>query len=191
MSTWIAFRGQPLLVAGRFGLTILIAVALACLLGAHPRPERVLIPPADHDPHDRCAVGPRPGALVRHASAESFEMGRFLVVGALLAATFQAVVPREVLLALGQGPVLSVLVLMALAVILSFCSTVDAFVALSFVGSFAPGAILAFLVFGPMIDLKSVLLFRTTFRARTVALLVLLSAQLVRVAAVLINLYAA
>lgn len=190
VSTWIAFRGQPLMVVGRFGLTLLIAVTIGLVLGTHPRPDSILTSSDSGDPHDHCATGQcRPAEFVRHASVEFFEMGRFLVIGALIAATFQALVPRDVLLTLGRGPVVSVLALMALAVILSICSTVDAFVALSFVGSFAPGAILAFLVFGPMIDLKSVLLFRTTFRGRTVALLVLLAAQLVLLAAVAINYY--
>jgi uncharacterized membrane protein YraQ (UPF0718 family) len=49
--------------------------------------------------------------------------------------------------------------------------------------------LLAVLVFGPMIDLKSILMFRTTFRARTVALIVLLTFQLTLLAAVMINLY--
>ena len=191
VSTWIAFGGQPLMVVGRFGLTLLIAVAIGLVVGTHPRPESLLASPGSDDDHAHCVGGQRrPAAFVRHASTEFFEMGRYLVIGALIAAAFQAIVPREVLLALGGGPFVSVLVLMTLAAILSICSTIDAFVALSFVGSFAPGAILAFLVFGPMIDLKSVLLFRTTFRGRTVALLVLLAAQLVLVAGVAINRYA-
>lgn len=114
-------------------------------------------------------------------------MSRYLIVGALLAATLQTLVPQPGLLALGTGPVVSVLVMMALAVVLSICSTVDAFVALSFVNTFTPGAILAFLVFGPMIDIKSTLLLTTTFRRHIVALIVLLCFLLSLVAGVLIN----
>jgi hypothetical protein len=91
------------------------------------------------------------------------------------------------LLALGGGAVVSVLVLMALAVLLSVCSTVDSFIALSFVNTFTPGAVLAFLVFGPMIDIKSTLMLTTTFRRRIVAVIVLLCFQLTLLAGVALN----
>lgn len=197
-STWIAFGGQPLIVFGRLGLTVAIATTVGIVLGRHPAPGTVLPPPAgegegerEHE-HGHASAGQgRLAALLRGAGGEFFEMTRYLVVGAAIAATFQTVVPQEALLALGQGPVLSVLALMALALVLSICSTVDAFVALAFAGDFLPGAILAFLVFGPMVDIKSVLLFDTTFRRRTVVALVGLTATLVLLAAVAINLIVA
>jgi hypothetical protein len=101
-------------------------------------------------------------------------MGRYLIIGALLAAVMQIFIPQSALLAVGKGPVLSVLVMLTLAILLSICSTVDAFVALSFTGTFSFGAILSFLVFGPMVDIKSVLMYAQVFRRRTVVYLVIL-----------------
>ena len=43
---------------------------------------------------------------------------------------------------------------------------VDAFFVLAFGSTFLPGAIVAFLVFGPMIDVKMLALMRTTFTTR-------------------------
>jgi hypothetical protein len=54
------------------------------------------------------------------------------------------------------------------------CSTVDAFLALAFTGTFTGGAILAFLTFGPMVDIKSTLMFLGVFKRRVVAYLILL-----------------
>jgi hypothetical protein len=125
--------------------------------------------------------------VLTHARGEFFEMGRFLVLGALLAAALQTLIPQQPLLALGSGPVVSVLVLMGLAVLLSVCSTVDSFIALSFVNTFTPGAIVAFLVFGPMIDIKSTLMLTTTFRRRIVAVIALLCFQLSLLAGLAIN----
>jgi uncharacterized membrane protein YraQ (UPF0718 family) len=105
---------------------------------------------------------------------EFFEMGRYLVLGALLAAALQTFIPQGTLLAIGNGPVLSVLVMLALAILLSICSTVDAFVALGFVGTFSFGSILSLLVFGPMVDIKSTLMYLQVFRRKPVAYLVLL-----------------
>ena len=191
-STWVAFSGRPAIVVGRIVLTIVIAAAVGLALGIHPQPESLLAPIAeatDHD-HDHDHAGQsRLRAVLEHAAEEFFDMGRYLVIGGLIAATLQTFIPRTLLLSLGQGPVVSVLALMALAVVLSICSTVDAFVALAFAGSFLPGALLAFLVFGPMIDIKSVLMFGGAFRRRVVALIVLLTFQITLLIGVIINLY--
>jgi uncharacterized protein len=97
--------------------------------------------------------------------------------------------PQSVLLQLGEGPVVSVIVMMVLAFILSVCSTVDAFLALSFAGTFTVGSILAFLTFGPMVDTKSALMFLGVFRRRTVAYLLGLSFMLMLAIGVFINLF--
>jgi uncharacterized membrane protein YraQ (UPF0718 family) len=198
-STWVAFGGRPEIVAARIGLTIVIAAAVGIILGVHPRPGELLAAASqahhhdDHDhSHDQDAGEERQHwlhAILAHANSEYLEMGRYLVVGALIAATLQTIIPRSLLLSLGQDRVVSIVALMALAVVLSICSTVDAFVALSFATIFMPGALLAFLVFGPMVDIKSVLMFSSIFRPRVVAAMVLLTAQIVLLAGVMINLY--
>ncbi len=207
ISTAVAFGGWEM-VAWRVGLTLLFAVTIGVLLGAAVNPAAVLAPgvlaETDHHHHDH-TCGPtcqheyehhhadeEPGRLrqvLAHMRGEFFEMGRFLVLGALLAAALQTLIPQQPLLALGSGPVLSVLVLLALAVVLSVCSTVDAFIALSFVNTFTPGAVLAFLVFGPMIDIKSTLMLTTTFRRRIVAVIVLLCFQLALLAGIALNFF--
>jgi hypothetical protein len=194
-STWVAFGGRPEIVIGRIVLTIVIAAAVGLVVGLHPRPAELLARPPDYnDEYDQfqqqyAVSRGRMRSLLQHASNEFFEMGRYLVIGALIAATLQTIIPRDTLLSLGQGPVVSALVLMGLAIVLSICSTVDAFVALAFANSFLPGSLLAFLVFGPMIDIKSVLMFNSTFQRRTVALIVLLTFQMTLLAAVVINVY--
>ena len=116
------------------------------------------------------------------------DMGRYLVIGSFLAAAMQTLVPQSALLALGSGPVISVLVMMLLAFVLSVCSTVDAILALSIANTFTTGSILAFLVFGPMVDIKSSLMFLGVFRRRTVLYLILLPFLLSLLMGVFINL---
>lgn len=58
--------------------------------------------------------------------------------------------------------------MMAFAYILSLCSEADAFVAASFGGTFTAGSLLAFLVYGPMIDLKNTIMLFAFFRAKFV-----------------------
>jgi hypothetical protein len=207
ISTAVAFGGWEM-VAWRVGLTLLFAVTIGVLIGAAVSPAAVLArgvladpddhahdhdhtcdPTCQHDHTHDAADNDRLRRILSHARGEFFEMGRFLVLGALLAAALQTLIPQQPLLALGSGPVVSVLVLMGLAVLLSVCSTVDSFIALSFVNTFTPGAVLAFLVFGPMIDIKSTLMLTTTFRRRIVAAIALLCFQLSLLAGVALNVF--
>lgn len=92
-----------------------------------------------------------------------------LVIGSALAGAVQVLVPRDALLAIGSNPVLSIVAMVALAMIVSICSNVDAFFALSFASTFTPGSIVAFLLVGPLVDVKMLALLRTTFRTRVLA----------------------
>jgi uncharacterized membrane protein YraQ (UPF0718 family) len=76
-------------------------------------------------------------------------------------------VPRSVLMSIGGAPVLSILVMMLVAFIVAICSNVDAFFALAFSSTFSAGSLVAFLVFGPMIDIKMLSMMRTTYTTRT------------------------
>jgi len=114
------------------------------------------------------------GAKVLLVGDDFLDMARYLIAGSMLAAAMQTLVPQSALLAVGQGPVISVVVMQALAFVLSVCSTVDAFLALAFAGTFTTGAVIAFLVFGPMVDIKSSLMFLGVFQRRAVAYLIAL-----------------
>ena len=92
-----------------------------------------------------------------------------LVIGSALAGAVQVLVPRDVLLAIGANPVLSIIAMVALAMTVAICSNVDAFFALSFASTFSSGAIIAFLLVGPLVDVKMLALMRTTFTGRVLA----------------------
>ncbi|NJL47488.1 MAG: permease, partial [Leptolyngbyaceae cyanobacterium SM2_5_2] len=79
---------------------------------------------------------------------ETRELGAVLILGSAIAAFVQVAIPREMILGLGQGPVTSILAMMALAWVVSICSTVSTSFALSFASVFTSGSLLAFLVLG-------------------------------------------
>ncbi|WP_159789714.1 permease [Sodalinema gerasimenkoae] len=106
------------------------------------------------------------------------ELGGVLVLGSGIVAIIQTAVPRETIVSLGQGTIVPILTMMLLALVVSICSTVDAFFALSFASMFTSSALLAFLVFGPTVDLKSIGLMLSVFRPRTVFYLFAITAQL-------------
>ena len=120
---------------------------------------------------------------------EMRELGAVLVIGSAIAAIIQVSLPREVVLSLGGGPITSIVAMMLLAAIVSICSTVDSFFALSFASTFTTGSLLAFLVFGPMIDLKGVGLMLSIFQPRAVIYLFALAAQLTFGLTLFVNLY--
>ena len=97
-----------------------------------------------------------------------------LVIGSALAGAVQVLVPRDLLLAIGSNPALSIVAMIALAIVVSICSNVDAFFALSFASTFTPGSLVAFLLVGPLVDLKMLALLRTTFRGHVLAGLVVI-----------------
>jgi uncharacterized protein len=117
------------------------------------------------------------------------ELGGVLIIGSAIAAIIQVAAPRELILNLGQGPVSSIFAMLILGAVVSICSTVDAFFALSFAATFTSGSLLAFLVFGPMIDLKGIGLMLSIFRGRAVIYLMVLAAQLTFLMTLAVNLY--
>ena len=116
--------------------------------------------------------------FVDNVSQELRELGGMLILGSAIAAAIQTFVPRELILTLGQGTISSILAMMLLAGIVSVCSTVDSFFALSFASTFTSSSLLAFLIFGPMIDIKSIGLMLSIFRAKIIVYLLVLAAQL-------------
>ncbi len=158
--------GQPL----RMDTTELQASMVAAATFNKPLPDRLYL-------------------LLENTVQELRELGGVLILGSAIAALIQAFVPRELVLSLGQGPITSILAMMLLAALVSICSTVDAFFALSFASVFTSGSLLAFLVFGPMIDLKGVGLMLSIFKTRAVIYLFALAAQLTFLSTLFLNLH--
>jgi uncharacterized membrane protein YraQ (UPF0718 family) len=134
-------------------------------------------------------LGVRLRMMVDNMVLEMRELGAVLILGSAIAAFVQVAIPRDVILNLGQGPVTSIVAMMALAWVVSICSTVDSFFALSFASVFTSGSLLAFLVFGPMIDLKNISLLLTLFKGRAILYLFLLAAQITFLLTLVMNLY--
>ncbi len=162
-STFIAYRGRDMLwpmVLGRAGLGLVAAVAVGWVVANKSKGELLRPRPGDDAHHHEGQT--RSAAFFTHLSGDFLFMGRYLVLGAVVAAALQTFVPQSVIGSVAGTPVLDLLAMMALAFVLSLCSESDAFVAASFV-QFGAGAQLAFLVFGPMVDTKLGFLYSATF----------------------------
>ncbi|WP_150254905.1 permease [Nocardiopsis deserti] len=157
IATAVAFAGQPEMVVARFVASLAAAVVVGWVWARVGRAD--WIPPFGGQ---RTGSGPRWKEFGESMVHDIVHAGGFLIVGGLAAATLNVVVPREWISAVADRPIVSVLTLTLLAILLSICSEADAFVAISFT-EFSPVAKLAFLVVGPMVDLKLIALQAGTF----------------------------
>jgi uncharacterized protein len=164
-STWVAYgaAGRAAeMTAARAALGLLVAAVAGALIGR--RGASLLRTGLDAGSGQ--GIERRSAAVfVEHLVSDFLFMGRFLVLGAAVAALLQTVVPQDALAAVGGAPVLGALALMGMAVALSLCSEADAFVAVTFT-AFPLGSQLAFLVLGPVVDAKLAVLYGASFRHR-------------------------
>lgn len=175
ITTYQAFGWSDGILVSRILGGFVIANLVGWIYSRHPNPMSLLtgrFQVSCAHAHDEVRA-PKMRRSVELFTTESAAMLPALFVGSAVAGLIQVAVSRDVLITLGQNPVLSVFALMALAFVIAICSNVDAFFILAFGSTFMPGAIVAFLVFGPMIDVKMLALMRTTFTGRTLAQLTL------------------
>lgn len=112
------------------------------------------------------------GHVLRHSVDEFFDTGRYLIIGGLIASAMQTYLPTGFMLTLGSTKLLSVLIMLVLAFTMSLCSEADAFIGSSLLSLFGMGPVVGFLVFGPMVDVKNLLMMKRYFNTRFIATMV-------------------
>ncbi len=185
-STFMAFRSRPEMANSRMAIAFIVAVIIGAIIYKFVKSNPLRNHAAAMQLQQQKHVHPnKMFGTLGHASDEFFEMGKYLMFGAMVTAVVQTFVARESLVSIGQGEYSSHLFMMAFAFILSVCSTSDAFVASSFLSTFSLGSLLTFLVFGPMLDFKTTLMMLAVFRAKFVLLLIGLITVVVFVVSIL------
>ncbi|MBN3526336.1 permease [Paenibacillus apiarius] len=195
-STSMAFRSQPEMAMYRmvlaFAVTTLIGLVLYKTVKRNPLRnsgaaghEHVNHHQAPHDQKsrhqaialkDKLSWLRRMQSSVYHMGDEFMDMGKYLLMGAFITAVIQTWAGREWFADVGPTGLGAHLFMMAFAYIISLCSTSDAFIAASFGTMFAKGPLLTFLVFGPMLDLKTSFMLAGVFRKSFIVRLSLLIA---------------
>ncbi|TAG07479.1 MAG: hypothetical protein EAZ42_12830 [Verrucomicrobia bacterium] len=184
LSTWKAFLGQEpeVMTLSRILLGYLVAVGVGWVALAfsnkkiikarlleqiteqkmresfiQPAQQQVVCPPPQ--PGDRLV------AAFRSAVKDFVEVGVYFTIGVAITALFNTgIAPGAAWLdGLATNQTIAPAALMVLAFILSLCSTSDAFIAAT-LDKFTWAAKLAFLTFGPMMDMKLIFLYQTVLR---------------------------
>ncbi|HEX3135294.1 MAG TPA: permease, partial [Planctomycetota bacterium] len=102
--------------------------------------------------------------LSAHVIDHFLEMAAFFLMGVFIAAAMKTWFGSAGFADVATSVILAPLAMMMLAFIFSLCAEADAFVAASFT-EFSLPALMAFLVFGPMFDIKLLLMYRVVFRS--------------------------
>ena len=175
LSTYYAFNGSLRIVAARIGLGILAAVLIGLYFAVRPSRGKVLAGGVDvlmcgcgcyEGVQSVTTLSGKLGLFLRHSQAEFFNVGKYLMIGALVAAAFQTMITSAVSVQSSPQFALSLLIMMTMAFVLSLCSSSDAVVARSFASRFPMESIMGFLIFGPMMDIKNVIMLSSGFSKR-------------------------
>ncbi|CRK83592.1 permease [Neobacillus massiliamazoniensis] len=183
LSTITAFRNQPNVAYSRMGLAFVIALIVGLIVYKFVKSNQLRdeLSPLnkqshhhEHEHHPTSSEKPKNNKFIEvmgHTVSEFFDMGKYLLFGSILVALIQVFVSQSSLVALGKTGPLSNLVMMGLGFILSLCSTSDAFVAQSLQTIFSKSSLVGFMVFGPMVNLKGILMMLAVFKTKFVIML--------------------
>ncbi|HGC8786805.1 TPA: permease [Streptococcus agalactiae] len=180
-ATYSAFGNSIRFLILRFVGTTIVAIALGVML-AFLVDDNILKEDAKpthfHDYSDKKWYQKIFLALA-HAIDEFFDTGRYLVFGTLIASAMQIYLPTRVLTTIGHSPITAILVMMLLAFILSLCSEADAFIGASLLSTFGIAPVMAFLLIGPMIDIKNLMMMVNSFKTRFIVQFISVSSLII------------
>ena len=111
-------------------------------------------------------------SIVKHTALDLSDVVKFLMFGALIASLMQVLIPRSVITVFNNNNILSIIVLMLFAYLISLCSTSDSFVGKSLLSTFTESSIVAYLLLGPMIDIKNTMVLLGNYKKKFVVTLI-------------------
>ncbi|EOI01835.1 permease [Enterococcus moraviensis ATCC BAA-383] len=171
-STYIAFGNSVKFVIWRVLGSMLVALVVGVWLAyINKTPilqqsafDNTCVLEEEEHPHEKETFWHKCWSVLTHGIDEFFDTGRYLIFGSLLAAAMQTYLPTGAMLQLGHTKLLAILVMLILAATLSLCSEADAFIGSSLLSLFGNGPVVGFLVFGPMVDIKNLLMMKRYFK---------------------------
>lgn len=175
ITTYQVFHFSGGILVARILGGFLIAHIIAVMLTWQKQQSRLLTKEMNYScshNHENNSKENKFSVSVKDFSSEFMKMFKPLVVGAMIAGLIQVIVPKDILSSVGSDPILSIVVMLVLACVISICSTVDSFFALAFSSTFSSGAITAFLLAGPLVDIRMISMLKTTYTTKTIILIV-------------------
>ena len=200
--TGLAFPNLPQIGVFRVAFALLMAMVIGCVFGAYRQREdaskrlpSILLSGTVRQPHQEDK--PRRTSKLSQSRwlqfldnfrQEFLPLGAVLVVGCAIAAVVQTFVSPAAIFALGQGNVTSIIAFLLFGSVLSIGSTADADFVSTLITAYTNGALLAFLLIS-VVDLKVICLLFSVFRPKVVITLIILTALLTFLFALICDFY--
>ncbi len=199
LSTYYAFyRTNPNIFWLRILLGIIISLVIGIIMGIIFNKKEVITNNTDDDHHCHCECGHDHHHhhhkstknnilnIFKHTAYDMFDVVKYLMFGALIASLVQVLLPRNILTIFNNNNIISIIILMLFAYLLSLCSTSDSFVGKSLLSSFSEAGIIAYLLLGPMIDIKNTIVLLGNYKKSFVITLISLIFIIIFIASILV-----
>ncbi|ACL77299.1 permease [Ruminiclostridium cellulolyticum] len=174
-STYYAFQNKPEVVLMRVGLGIAVALSVGLFVKfagvskEYAVKETILDTPCTGGylgDFSQEGLAGKLGMLIRHAGMEFFNVGSYIVVGAFITSGLQTFISGELFSTAGVSRSMGLLAMLGAAIFMSVCSTSNAFIAKGFSYSFPMYSVVCYMVMGPMLDLKNLLMLSAGFKKK-------------------------
>lgn len=171
LSTYYAFGGNVRIMLAR----VVLGIVCSALIGLFfvRRKDSIFVSQLTQAACACCQVynaGNRPISklkqLAAHFRNELFEVAKYLLMGIGVSTFFQMALGDNFAQLGSPGLLKSMLLMMAMAFLLSLCSSSDAVIGKNMGASFPLGAVMGFMVFGPMMDIKNLILMSANLSKR-------------------------
>ena len=174
LSTYQAFKNTcPNMIWYRLALGIIIALVIGIIMSIRYKEDILLKHKKEEQDHDHChcnchhkekGLKHAISDIFEHTALDLMDVLKFLIIGALIASTIQVILPKSVLTIFQNSTLLSTITLMIFAYVVSLCSTSDSFIGSALLQTFPQNAILAYLIVGPMIDIKNTIVLLGSYK---------------------------
>ena len=183
LSTYYAFSNQPQMVLYRLGMGLLMAVSVSIILGIYFSNKKSTAWQQtvwDKGVIPACSSGymgelnyqgtlGKVEAIMRHTTLEFMYILPLAMIGALVA-TYIQVNGTFQNLGMMSNPLMMYGLLIAISMTMSICGTSNAFMAKGFTKILPTSFLNSFMVMGPMLDFKNLLMMTTYFSKRFITI---------------------
>lgn len=198
LSTYYAFyKTDPSIFWYRIILGIIISLVIGIIMGIIFNKKEVITNNIEEcGCHDECHCHENHSnhnlkndiiSICTHTSYDLFEVVKYLMFGALIASLVQVLLPRNIIEMFNDNQVLSIITLMLFAYLISLCSTSDSFVGKSLLSSFGSSSVIAYLLLGPMIDIKNTIVLLGNYKKSFVITLISLIFSIIFITSLLVG----
>ncbi|MBN7574272.1 permease [Clostridium beijerinckii] len=171
MSTYYAFYDKKIMVLLRIVGGFIAAILIGMIVNSLEKDKKgLVIDFIDNDSYCNCGCNSyvenqnKLRAIIEHTNREFLDIMGYLILGTFISSVFQVAVSHGEINFISNNKILGIVVMMLLGFFLSLCSEVDAFVGKSFLTNYSLSGVTAFLILGPMLDLKNLIMIIGAFK---------------------------